>query len=292
MSDHPIEKLVGQGTTHLPATPPASPAPVLAKARAVPSHGPVAFTRTTWIITQRHVLRTWRTPQILVLSAVMPIMFVLLFRYVFGGSIHVPGYSSYVDYLIPGILVQTVLFGASSTAVGFADDLSTGVTDRFRSLPIQRGAILAARTIADVLRLSYTVGLLIGVALLVGFRMHTGVLPVLGGLAIAVFFGYACSWAFVLLALYVRHTETAQLAAFCLTFPLVFAASTFIAPATMPGVLRSFADVQPVSKVADALRALMEGTSSAGRPALSALAWSAGILVVSASLAIWRFRKV
>jgi ABC transporter DrrB family efflux protein len=228
----------------------------------------------------------------MVLSALLPIMFVLLFRYVFGGSIRVPGYSSYVDYLIPGILVQTVIFGASSTAVGFADDLSKGVTDRFRSLPIHRGAILAARTIADVIRLSYTVGLVIGVALVVGFRMHTAVLPVLAGLGIALFFGYACSWAFALLALVVRHTETAQVAAFCLTFPLVFAASTFISTATLPGWLRSFADVQPVSKVADALRALMEGTGSAGGPALYALAWSAGILIVAASLASWRFRKI
>jgi ABC-2 type transport system permease protein len=255
------------------------------------ARGPISFLRDTWIITGRHLLRTWRTPQIMVLSAVMPIMFVLLFRYVFGGSIHVPGYRSYVDYLIPGILVQTVLFGASSTAVGMADDLSKGLTDRFRSLPIHRGSILAARTIADVIRLGYTMGLVIGVGLLVGFRMHTGVLPVVEALAIALAFGYACSWAFALLALAVRDIETAQVAAFCLTFPLVFAASTFISPATMPGVLRSFAEVQPVTKVADAVRALMEGTGSAGRPALYALAWSAGIFIVAASLASWRFRR-
>jgi ABC-2 type transport system permease protein len=256
------------------------------------SHGLGAFVRDTWLITRRHLLITRRTPQLMVLSAIMPIMFVLLFRYVFGGSISVPGYSSYVDYLIPGILVQTVIFGASSTAVGMADDMSKGITDRFRSLPTQRGAILAARTFADVIRLSYTVALLIGVGLLVGFRMHTGVLQVLAGIGIAVFFGYACSWLFALLALGVRHTETAQLAAFLLTFPFVFAASTFTSTATMPSWLRTFADHQPVTRVVNALRALMEGSGPAGRPALYALAWSAGILIVAASLATWRFRKI
>jgi ABC transporter DrrB family efflux protein len=263
-----------------------------ATARPVRAHGVGAFLRDTALITRRHLLQTRRTPQILVLSAIMPIMFVLLFRYVFGGSIRVPGYPSYVDYLIPGVLVQTVIFGASSTAVGLADDLSKGMTDRFRSLPIHRGAILAARTVADVIRLSYTVALLIGVGLLVGFRMHTNVLEVLGGLGIALAFGYACSWLFALLALVVRHTETAQLAAFVVTFPFVFAASTFTSTATMPGALRSFADAQPVTKVVDALRAMMEGTGSAGRPALYALAWSAGILVVAATLATWRFRRI
>ncbi|MCW3013357.1 MAG: type transporter [Solirubrobacterales bacterium] len=265
---------------------------VAAPPARVRSHGPIAFGRDTVLITHRHLLRMWRTPQIMVLSAIMPIMFVLLFRYVFGGSIRVPGYTSYVDFLIPGILVQTVIFGASSTAVGLADDVSKGVTDRFRSLPIHRGAILAARTLADVMRLTYTVALLIGVGLLVGFRMHTDVLSVLAGLGIAVFFGYACSWLFALLALAVRDTETAQLAAFLVTFPFVFAASTFTSTAMMPPWLRTFADAQPVTKVADALRALMEGTGSASGPALSALIWSAGILIVASSLATWRFRRI
>jgi ABC transporter DrrB family efflux protein len=253
--------------------------------------GPAAFLRETALITNRHLLHTRRTPQIVVLSAVMPIMFVLLFRYVFGGSIVVPGYDSYVQYLIPGILVQTVIFGASSTTVGMTDDLSKGLTDRFRSLPIHRGAILAARTFADVVRLAYTMALLIGVGFLVGFSTHASVLSVLAGLGIAVFFGYACSWLFALLALVVRHPETAQIAAFLVTFPFVFAASTFTSTATMPSWLRTFADGQPVTRVVNALRALMDGTGSAGRPALYALAWSAGILVVAASLAIWRFRK-
>jgi ABC transporter DrrB family efflux protein len=257
----------------------------------VRSKGIGAFVRDTSLITHRHLLRTWRTPQLMVLSAIMPVMFVLLFRYVFGGSIHVPGYRSYADYLIPGILVQTVLFGGSSTAVGLAEDLSTGITDRFRSLPTHRSAILAARTLADLIRLSYTVALLIAIGYLVGFRFHNSVPRVAAGIGIALFFGYACCWMFALLALWVRQAETATLAAFVITFPFVFAASTFTSTSTMPSVLRAFADAQPVTRIVNALRTLTVGSSWPERPVLYALAWSLGILIVSATLATWRFRK-
>jgi ABC-2 type transport system permease protein len=260
-------------------------------ALAAPRRGIAPFVRETLLITRRHLLRTWRTPQIMILSAIMPIVFVLLFRYVFGGAIHVPGYSQYVDYLIPGIVVQTVLFGGSSTAVGMAEDLSSGITDRLRSLPISRSSILAARTLGDLLRLTYTVALVIGVGMLVGFRFHNGLVPVLEGLGIALLFGYACSWLFALVALMARQTETAQLAAFLLTFPIVFASSIFASPATMPTWLRDFANAQPVTKVVDALRVLGEGTGSATRPALYAIAWSLGILLVAATAATVRFRR-
>src|ERR1700716_606078 len=235
-------------------------------------HVRARFARDTLLITRRHLLRTWRTPQIMILSAIMPVVFVLLFRYVFGGAIHIAGYAHYVDYLIPGILVQTVLFGGSSTAVGMAEDLASGMTDRFRSLPTHRGAILAARTLADLLRLTYTVGLVIAVGLLVGFRFHTTPLHALAGIAIALLFGYACSWLFALLALTVRNTETAQLGAFLITFPLVFASSIYAAPATMPTWLRDFAANQPVTKVVDALRGFTQTTSSQTRPAIYAVA--------------------
>jgi ABC-2 type transport system permease protein len=259
---------------------------------AVPRHGPAAFIRDTLLITRRHLLRTWRVPQIIVFSAIMPVVFVLLFRYVFGGAIHVPGYPAYVDYLIPGIAIQTVLFGGSSTAVGMAEDLSSGITDRLRSLPTHRGAILAARTLADLLRLAYTMALVIAIGLLVGFRFHTGVIPVLEGLGIALLFGYACSWLFALVALGVRHSETAQMAAFLITFPLVFASSIFASPATMPTWLGDFANAQPVTKVVDALRALAEGVGPTTRPALFAIAWSLGILIVAATAATIRFRRI
>jgi ABC-2 type transport system permease protein len=249
------------------------------------------FARDTLLITRRHLLRTWRTPQIMFLSAVMPVVFVLLFRYVFGGAIHIVGYREYADYLIPGILVQTVLFGGSSTAVGMAEDLASGMTDRFRSLPTHRGAILAARTLADLLRLTYTVALVIAVGLLVGFRFHSTPSHALAGIGIALLFGYSCSWLFALLALTVRQTETAQLGAFLITFPLVFASSIYAATVTMPTVLRDFADNQPVSKVVNALRALTQTTAWHTRTVAYALAWSLGILIVAAFLATRRFRR-
>jgi hypothetical protein len=144
---------------------------------AVRPQGLRAFVSDTLVLTRRNLLLSLRTPQLVVAAAIMPVMFVLLFRYVFGGSIHVAGYSNYVDYLIPGIIVQTSLFGGSSSAVGVAEDLSKGVTDRFRSLPTHRGAILTARTLADLVRLTYTVAVMISIGLLVGFTSTTPCCP-------------------------------------------------------------------------------------------------------------------
>jgi ABC-2 type transport system permease protein len=256
------------------------------------SRGVRSFFTDTLLLTRRNLLLTARTPELVVFAAVMPIMFVLLFRYVFGGSIHVPGYDNYVDYLMPGIIVQTALFGGSSSAVGVADDLSKGVTDRLRSLPTNRSSILAARTLADLVRLAYTMGLLIAIGLLVGFRFNNSLLPILAGIGIALLFGYACSWLFTLVGLMVRNVESATLAGFLLTFPLVFAASTFTSTQFMPSGLRAFANAQPVTQVANALRELTHGTGSAGPAALHAVVWSIAILLGSAALATWKFRRL
>jgi ABC-2 type transport system permease protein len=256
------------------------------------SRGALSFFRDTLLLTRRNLVLTIRTPELVIFAAVMPIMFVLLFRYVFGGSIHVPGYADYIDYLMPGIIVQTALFGGSSSAVGVADDLSKGVTDRLRSLPTNRAAILTARTLADLVRLAYTMGLLIAIGLLVGFRFHNSLLPILAGVGIALLFGYACSWLFTLVGLMVRNVESATLVGLLLTFPLVFAASTFTSTQYMPAGLRAFANAQPVTQVANALRQLTHGNGFAGHAALGAVAWSVGILVVSATLASWKFRKI
>jgi ABC transporter DrrB family efflux protein len=264
-----------------------SPHAVIIRARG---RGIFTFLPDTLLLTRRHLLRTARTPQIIVLSAIMPIMFVLLFRYVFGGAIHVPGYASYVDYLMPGIIVQTALFGGSSSAVGVAEELTQGTTDRFRSLPTNRAAILASRTFADMIRLGYTIALVVVVGLLVGFHFRNALTPTLGGFAIVLLFGYACAWLFTLLGLLVRNVEGATLAGFMATFPLVFASSTFTSTQTMPGWLRAFADAQPVTQVANALRSLAHGDPSHGAIANS-IAWSIGIFLVSAALATWRFRK-
>jgi ABC-2 type transport system permease protein len=256
------------------------------------SRGVRSFFTDTLLLTRRNLLLTARTPELVVFAAIMPIMFVLLFRYVFGGSISIPGYVNYIDYLMPGIIVQTALFGGSSSAVGVADDLSKGVTDRLRSLPTNRSSILAARTLADLVRLAYTMGLLIAIGLLVGFRFHNSLLPILGGFGIALLFGYACSWLFTLVGLMVRNVESATLVGFLLTFPLVFAASTFTSTQYMPHVLRTFANAQPVTQVANALRDLTHGTGAAGPAAAHAVIWSIAILVVSAGLATWKFRKI
>jgi ABC-2 type transport system permease protein len=263
------------------------PQTIIVRTRA---RGVFTFVPDTLLLTRRHLLRTARTPQIIVLSAITPIMFVLLFRYVFGGAIHIPGYVSYVDYLMPGIIVQTALFGGSSAAVGVAEELAAGTTDRFRSLPTNRAAILASRTLADMIRLTYTMALVITVGLLVGFRIDNGATQTLAAFAIAVLFGYACAWLFTLLGLLVRNVEAATLAGFMLTFPLVFASSAFTSTATMPDWLRTFADAQPVTSVTNALRALTHG-DPADPAVLHALIWSGGILIVAATLATWRFRK-
>jgi ABC transporter DrrB family efflux protein len=265
-----------------------TPTPLIVRAR--PS-GPRTFVSDTVLLTGRNLRLALRTPQLLALASITPAMFVLLFRYVFGGSIHVPGYPSYVDYLIPGIIVQTSLFGGSSSAVGVAEDMAKGVTDRLRALPTSRTAILAARTLADLLRLAYTIALLIALGLLVGFRFGGSPLEVAAGLGVSLLFGYACSWLFTLLGLVVRDAESATMAGFLLTFPLVFASSIFTAPATFPHWLETFAAAQPVTRVTDALRGLTAGTASL-HTVEAAVAWSLGILVVSAALATWRFRRL
>jgi ABC transporter DrrB family efflux protein len=265
-----------------------TPTPLIVRARP---GGLRTFFSDTAVLTGRNVRLALRTPQLLALASITPAMFVLLFRYVFGGSIHVPGYPSYVDYLIPGIIVQTSLFGGSSSAVGVAEDMAKGVTDRLRALPTSRTAILAARTLADLLRLTYTIALLIALGLLVGFRFGGTPPEVAAGLAITMLFGYACSWLFTLLGLLVRNAESATMAGFLVTFPFVFASSIFTAPATFPHWLATFAEAQPVTRVTDALRELSAGTASL-HAVWPAVAWSLGIVVVSAALATWRFRRL
>jgi ABC-2 type transport system permease protein len=249
-----------------------------------------AFVSDTGVLLQRNLLLSSRTPVLIIVGAIMPVMFIILFRYVLGDSIRVAGYPNYVDYLVPGIIVQTSLFGGSSSAVGVAEDLSRGITDRFLALPTRRGAILAARTLADLLRLGVTMLLMLAIGALVGFRFHNGLAPILGGLGLVLCFGYACSWVFTYVGLLVRDVEAATITAMAITFPLVFAASTFTSPEAMPGWLAVLAANQPVTHVVDALRVLTQGSGPAGSAVLCSLAWTAGILVVAATLAVRRFR--
>jgi ABC-2 type transport system permease protein len=250
-----------------------------------------AFLADTRVIARRNLLTLARTPQVVVFASIQPVIFVLLFRYVFGGSIHIPGYPAYVDFLIPGIVVQTTLFGGSSLTVKVAEDMSKGITDRFRSLPMSRAAILAGATIASVARTTFTLILVTCVGIAVGFRFHTPASHAVLALVVAISFGYAFAWFFTLVGILVRSTEAAQLAAFLPIFPLVFAASTFTSPTTYPPWLRTFAENQPVTQAVDSIRALTQGVDPATGPTLRAFAWSAAILVVCAVLSVRRFRN-
>jgi len=212
-----------------------------------------------------------------------------MFRYVFGGAINTPGIP-YVDYLMPGIFVQTVVFGALTTGVGLAEDLQKGLIERFRSLPMARSAVLLGRTIADLVRNIFVVALMSAVGLLVGWNPSGDLVSVVAGLGIVLGFAYALSWVFAIVGLSVRDSETAQAASFPILAPLVFASSAFVPVASMPGWLQAFARHQPVSVVVNAVRALTLGGASASQ-VLSAVAWIVGIVAVFAPLAVARYRR-
>jgi ABC-2 type transport system permease protein/oleandomycin transport system permease protein len=217
------------------------------------------------------------------------VIFVFLFRYVFGGAIRVPGVP-YVDFLMPGIFVQTTVFGAIGSAVGLASDVNTGLLERFRSLPMSRSAVVAGRTLADLVRNIFVMGLMVGVGYLVDFRIHIGVMPFLAGLLLLLLFGYALSWIFVGIGLAVGNPESAQAAAFPMIAPLVFASSAFVPINTLPGWLQGFAEHQPVSVTTSAVRALVIGGETATY-VWQSIGWSVGLLLVFVPLAVRLYRR-
>jgi ABC transporter DrrB family efflux protein len=245
------------------------------------------------IVTGRNLRHFWRQPQLLVFSTVQPIMFVLLFAYVFGGAIKgsLPHGVSYIDFLLPGIFVQSVAFRATQTAVGLAEDLERGVVDRFRSMPMARSAVLVGRTLADLVRNVAIIGLMIAVGYIIGFRFGAGVLQAIVAIAFVAAFGLALSWIFALVALTVKGAEAAQAAGFVVIFPLVFASSVFVPTSSMPDWLQAIAKVSPVTLTADTARdfSLQHGIpSSLG----GCLAWVIGLLAVFVPLCVWRYRRM
>jgi ABC transporter DrrB family efflux protein len=254
--------------------------------RARPARGTAL--RDIATISKRNLRRVARTPRLLVVSAVPPVLFVVLFRYVFGGAVHTPG-GNYADYLVPTVLILTQLLGAT-TAVALATDLAGGMVDRFRSLPIARSATLAGRTIADLARATLVLLVGLGAGVAVGFRFHGGFWPGLAGLGLVLAFSYAMFWEMAWIALKVRDPETAQVAGFLPVVPFVFASSGFVPVASMRGWLQGFANVQPFSVTISAVRALTQGGPTAHYLWQSA-AWIAGILVVFGALAIAEYRK-
>jgi len=245
------------------------------------------------IVTMRNLRHFWRQPDLLVFSTIQPVMFVVLFVYVFGGAVGLalPPGVTYVDYLLPGIFVQSVTFRASQTAVGLSEDLRRGVIDRFRSMPMARSAVLLGRTTADLVRNVLIIGLMIVVGYLVGFRFQAGVLPALGCVALIAAFGFALCWIFAFVSLVVRGAESAQTAGFVLLFPLVFASSVFVPVSTLPSWLQPIAKVSPVTLTADAARTLAL-TGGVPDSLWGSLAWIVGILAVFVPLSVWRYRRM
>ncbi|MCU1345624.1 MAG: hypothetical protein JWL70_1890 [Acidimicrobiia bacterium] len=245
-------------------------------------------------ITWRNLLNMRRNPTVLIFSTVQPVIFVLLFRYVFGGSIKLGGaYRDvpYVDYLMPGVFAQTIVFGATQTGVGLADDLRKGLIDRFRSLPMARSAVLLGRTLADLVRNVFVIALMVGVGYLVGFRTQTNALGLLAGCGVMLVFSYSLLWVFATLGMIIGDPEATQAASFPLLAPLVFASAAFISPETISVKwLQFFARNQPVTQAIDAVRHLVLGGPTAAA-VVRALAWSVGIVVVFAPLAVSRYRK-
>ncbi len=245
------------------------------------------------VMTKRNLLRYRRIPTLLVFSTVQPVMFVLLFVYVFGGAVKgaLPPHTKYVNFLMPGIFVQTSVFGSSQTGVGLAEDLTKGMIDRFRSLPMARSAVLAGRTMGDAVRNTFVVVLMTLVGTGVGFRFHGGFVPAVVALILVVAFGFAFSWISATIGLSVHDVESAQTAGFIWIFPLVFASTVFVPLRSMPGWLQAFARANPISDTANALRALTQG-GPITRPLTYTLLWIVGILVVFVPLATRNYRRV
>lgn len=243
----------------------------------------------TLVLAKRSVKRIPRAPDLLISFTVQPIMFVLLFVYVFGGAIVTPGYE-YVDFLMPGIIVQTMSFGGFVTALGLAEDLRKGLVDRFRSLPMSRSAVLSGRTLADVGTNSISIAIMIVVGVIAGFSFDAPFLHIVAGILLLLLFGYAFSWVFAFVGLSSSSPESSQAIGFTLIFPLTFVSSAFVPVESMPGALQAFAEVNPFTVVVDAIRALFLG-APAGNTIWGAVLWSIGIAIVFATLSVTRYKR-
>jgi ABC-2 type transport system permease protein len=260
-------------------------------------------TRVRWAVgdclavTKRNLTHVRHVPEKLIDVTLQPLMFVLLFAYVFGGAIHVSD-GSYHEYLMGGIIVQTLAFAIMGTAVGLADDMGKGVVDRFRSLPMARSAVLAGRALADMLSNLIALAVLVVAGLIVGWGIHAGVGSAIAGFAVVLLFAYAMTWAGILLGLLVRSPDSAQGFVFVVIFPLTFVANTFVSTQDLPSGLREVAEWNPISAVVAAARDLFGNPTGLGAdPAWPlqhaipvAIAWSVAILAVCVPLAVRRYR--
>ncbi|MDG4827478.1 ABC transporter permease [Asanoa sp. WMMD1127] len=252
-----------------------------------------------WVVTKRNLLKIKRVPDLVIFSTIQPIMFVLLFAYVFGGAIATPGIN-YREFLIPGIFVQTVAFGAGITAIGLADDLQKGIVDRFRSLPMSRGAVLVGRTSSDLINNVFVVIVMSITGVIVGWRINEGFWRGVAGFAILFLFGYAMSWISAVIGLSVKSVEVAQSAGFIWMFPLTFLSNAFVPTSSLPSVLRPVAEWNPISSIVLALRDLW-GNAPAGaargtgfpaeHPIWLSIGYCLLILAIFVPMSISRYRR-
>lgn len=246
------------------------------------------FVTDTIVLAERNLIRLPHSPDLAIGFTIQPVMFVLLFAYVFGGAIVTPGFD-YVDFLIPGIIVQNTAFGGFVTALGLSEDLNKGLIDRFRSLPTARASVLAGRTLADVVTNTISVFVLLGTGLIIGFNFETSLPEIAAGIGLLLLFGYAFSWIFAVIGMSVSSPEAANGIGFTLIFPITFISSAFVPVDSLPSALRAFAEVNPITIIVDAMRALWLGTP-AGNSIWGAVVWSFILIAVFAPIAVARYR--
>jgi ABC transporter DrrB family efflux protein len=244
----------------------------------------------TYVLARRNLMRIPRQPDLLIAYTIQPVMFVLLFVFVFGGAIVTPGFD-YVDFLMPGIIVQSIAFGGFVTALGLSEDVQKGLIDRFRSLPMSRAAVLAGRTFSDIPLNLLSLVVLLAVGFAAGFNFDSDIGKILLGIVLLLFFGYAFSWIFALVGLYSSSPETANSIGFTAIFPLTFASSAFVPVDSMPNGLRQFAEANPITTVVDAVRALWLSTP-AGTDVWMSFVWCVILIAIFAPLAVKRYRVV
>jgi ABC-2 type transport system permease protein len=255
--------------------------------RPAPKSGVVATARDSWVEATRHLRVMPRSPELIVFATLQPVMFVLLFVYVFGGAIEIPNYPDYDQFLIPGIFAQSVVFNSAFTSVGIAEDMQKGYIDRLRSLPMSRAAVLIGRTVSDLVRNVFTFVVMLAVSFAIGFRFEGSLIAALGATLLLLLFSYSMAWIQALIGLNVSSVEAANSAGFVWMFPFTFVSSAFVDPSQMPGWLQPIAINNPFTIATNASRAMYNGIDP-GNDLWLAIAWSIGIV---AFFATWSTRQ-
>jgi ABC-2 type transport system permease protein len=258
-------------------------------AAATGHDGLIWIARDSWTEARRHLRIIPRNPELIVFAIAQPVMFTILFVYVFGGAIEVPGYSDYKQFLLPGIFAQMLTFGSAGTSVGLADDMQKGLVDRLRSLPMAQSGVIIGRTLADLVKNTLSLVVMLLIAFAVGFRIEGRLIDALLATLLLLLFAYALSWVHAVIGLSVKSVEDANSGGFIWMFPMTFVSSAFVDPSSMPAWLAPVAEANPFTKVTNASRALYNGLPAGTLPWQS-LAWSLGIITVFGAIAMRKFR--